>query len=268
MKRLLLVAACALTATAVTPALSHAGGAFGLFYCPKYCSSYCQACCPVNAFSSNGCLVGCCPPPMWPQTGYGCGGCGSFMPCYGPTHYEHNPGCKGCGKHGCGKQGGCGSKGCAPGGGCGVPGGGSCGPCCRMGTPHALNLVQSSPQSFGPVCCHAGCGMESYGNGGLRHHAPCKGGSCASEHGGNGFHNGNMAGPMLYSWAAPEAPAVPTANQNGLAQYWTANMAQQAANYHQQVSYQGYYFPASPMAPAWGYGYGYYPPMHGYQAGW
>lgn len=270
MKRVLLVATLALVATAGTATRGYASGAFGLFYCPSYCTSYCQACCPQNAFSSNGCLMGCCPPPAWPYTGYGGGGCGLYQPVQNGG-YEHNPGCHNGGGHkGFGQKGG---QGCGThGGGCGT------GPCCRMGTPHALQLVESSPQHFGPVCLHH-CGMESYGLGGLRNHAPHgNGGACVGASGGNGFYNGQMSAPMVYSWEPPVAPALPTANQNTLAQYWTANMArEQAANFMQQVSYPGYYYPAAPTMPNWGYGYGYYPtngqPMYnpaasGYQGGW
>ncbi|MFO0845207.1 MAG: hypothetical protein U0797_22960 [Gemmataceae bacterium] len=235
MKRFLLVASLALAASAGSATRGQAGGAFGLFYCPKYCASYCQACCPFNAFSSNGCLMQCgspcgqpcCPPPAWPMTGWGCGGCGAF--------------------------GACGA------GGCGT------GPCCRNPAPHAMHLVQSSPQQLGPVCCH-GCGMDTYGTGGLGFKGDCgsgcckgkgcKGGACGGE-GGCGFNGGPVGYPAGPGLANP----VPGHSSLPSAPFWTANMnpQQAAGNFTQPVSYQGYYYPGSQMLPNWGYGYGYYP---------
>lgn len=271
MKRALVVATFASLAVAgiATPA---SAGAFCLFYCPKYCTAYCQACCPFNAFSSNGCLMGCCPPPAWPYTGYGCGGCGAYNHC-------GNGGC--CNK--CGIQGGNGHSNASGNGCCGKGGGGcapACGPCCRMKAPTAMHLVTGTPRHLGEVCCH--CGMDSYGNGGLRnsvvHGKGYKGGACAGESCGNGY-DGALAGPALY----PQAPAVPVqqeaVNPRTLTQFWTANMTaeQAAANYMQPVSYQGYYYPMNQVVPNYGYGYNpYFQPMYnpamypayGYQQGW
>jgi hypothetical protein len=277
MKRFLLVATLAVAASAGTATRGYASGAFGLFYCPKYCTSYCQACCPHNAFSSNGCLMQCgkpscppcCPPPTWPMTGYGCGGCGAYGACghYGNGHYGNgymNGNGYGYGNgHGNGN-----GNGHANGNGNGHANGhafnGCCGtgPCCRNPTPHAMHLVQSSPQQLGPVCCH-GCGMDTYGTGGLGYKASCgmgckgkgckgcKGGSCADESGDSGFYAGAQNGPMIY----PNGPAVPApALAQPAAQGW-------AGNPMVPVSYQGYYYG----------GYGYYPnyaqPMYN-QAAW
>ncbi len=242
MKRYYLVATLATVATAGLATHCQASGAFGLFYCPKYCASYCQACAPHNAFSSNGCLLGCCPPPQWPQTGFGCGGCGAYNAC--PT------------------------------GGCGT------GPCCRNKPPHAMHLVTSSPQQFDPVC--GMCGMASYGLGGMRQNVcgkGCKGKGCNGGcyyDGSIGYMGGIVDGAISYSTIPMWNYSMP----NALSQYYW-NTAQQNANLMQPVSYPGTN-PVAPNQANWGYGYGYNPyynmsmynpalwggPGYGYNPGW
>lgn len=94
MKRMLNLMGLAFLAWSGLASMSYAGGAFGLFYCPKYCSSYCQAACPHNAFSCP--TSGCC--------GQSCGGggCGYGKAPFAthlvsPTPQHFDPICTTCG---------------------------------------------------------------------------------------------------------------------------------------------------------------------------